>query len=617
MNVSIDNVFVSYQVDGPEVLQVDYVVDGPVADSRAGVLEIRVLDRDGRRLELANWTGRSKRFGEYKYIEAYAANEPRNHQTFRLRTPPGAHIVQLIGHKWLKYQGLSLATQPVVSSRKHHHLGEEIVPGLQVGMYADFVDSSFKVEEGSDHVKFDFEIRAASTKNENQVVTVEFFDENERQILPPEELSLNEDLGAYIKLTSKSVNYTHTTPAIRIPGEAVSVRLRGTSFAMNSSVLSSLPTSKWLELDGKTSLEEFLAGTDVDDTLVIFDTTGPAMGDPARALRPNNIAFELANRGVKVILFPFTVLGGLPFRPHENIFQTDRKNFLSTLQRVGEDRKGAETIYVCTSFSDNESIAANTLADRYGWIKIYEARDDMEEFRRAGYSKWFHVSFERWIMQHSDRISAVSETLAKKLRSLAPSSDFKVNVSPNAAPEKTIIEGEPYRNAASWNGRPMVVGYVGHFTPSWFDWERTIGVALRLPDVKFELIGHGLPKGLRLPDNIECFGPKSHEEILEHARLWRVGLIPFRPSPLSLSVDPNKLFEYAAWGLRTVSAPMGSVETAPSTWVYGSEEEMLRAVQQAVSDPMTEIEMQELDDFARENSWKQRAGEFLTWMVEA
>ena len=155
---------------------------------------------------------------------------------------------------------------------------------------------------------------------------------------------------------------------------------------------------------------------------------------------------------------------------------------------------------------------------------------------------------------------------------------------------------------------------MGRLTPSWFDWDAVLHLARALPEARFEIIGHGAPTPGQVPSNVSILGPKTHEEIETYALSWRVGLIPLIQSPLSVGVDPNKLFEYLAWGLRTVSSPMGSVDTAPSTWVYQNPQELVNAVTQALHQPMTDEELSRIDQFATENTWSARAQRYVEMM---
>ena len=69
---------------------------------------------------------------------------------------------------------------------------------------------------------------------------------------------------------------------------------------------------------------------------------------------------------------------------------------------------------------------------------------------------------------------------------------------------------------ATTDGKAAVrkkVGYFGHLTASWFDWDSLIEIAKSRPKYHFEIIGHSAPDDLELPKNIDLMGPKTHPEI--------------------------------------------------------------------------------------------------------
>jgi glycosyltransferase involved in cell wall biosynthesis len=158
------------------------------------------------------------------------------------------------------------------------------------------------------------------------------------------------------------------------------------------------------------------------------------------------------------------------------------------------------------------------------------------------------------------------------------------------------------------------VGYVGHLTPAWFDWNKVNRLAERMPEVTFEIIGHGLPDHLKLPENVRFLGHKTHDELLDIVPDWQVALIPFVPSPLTFGVDPNKIYEYLALGLRTVTADMGAVRACPSTWVYTSFEGLEQSVREALCRPFSADELEQMEDFLARSTWRQRAEAMLAIM---
>jgi hypothetical protein len=225
-----------------------------------------------------------------------------------------------------------------------------------------------------------------------------------------------------------------------------------------------------------------------------------------------------------------------------------------------------------------------------GWSTIYDARDEWEEFEKVGQAKWYRTFNENYIVHNVDHVTAVSWPLAKKLDNFNPSKP--VEVVPNALSPHFLSTG--YK----WKGDKQVrVGYFGHLTDSWFDWDALIEIAKKRPKFEFEIIGHSEPDNLVVPSNINILGPKNHSEINEIAAKWSVAIIPFKMGPLADGVDPIKIYEYMALELPTVSFRMPQIDTYPCTITVDNIEDFCSA----------------LDEFAR---FRPRKGSLKSWLLK-
>src|SRR5699024_4759576 len=104
------------------------------------------------------------------------------------------------------------------------------------------------------------------------------------------------------------------------------------------------------------------------------------------------------------------------------------------------------------------------------------------------------------------------------------------------------------------------------------------------------------------------------EELSEIVPRWKVGLIPFKDIPLTHSVDPNKIYEYFAWGLRCVTVQMGAVATYHWTKVYNDLNCFTEHILWGVDSQVTEEDLVELDDFVKTMSWDARVDEVLAFI---
>nr|HMR10413.1 hypothetical protein [Polyangiaceae bacterium] len=356
-------------------------------------------------------------------------------------------------------------------------------------------------------------------------------------------------------------------------------------------------------------LRELLRAIPSEERVVVVYTTAGSMGSDTLLLRSNRLAGAYAEAGWNVIFFPFSSLkDGETERPQDRIIQLERSRFRVAIDELAH-RRGPNNVLLCSTFTDVRMIGTIDRLHDAGWHVVYEVRDDMEEFRRVGYAKWHDPALELRFAKRADRVVAVSPRLADKISAV---SGREVSLVPNGVPDELCDTAAYLRSQEAWVARTRMrkIGYIGHLTASWFDWAMFLNAAERV-DAQFELIGHGIPEDVQLPRNVSYLGAMPHSECLAYAAEWSAGLIPFKISPLTYGVDPNKAYEYVAMGLRTISAPMGQVDSMPGAWVYDDEEGLVKGVNFALTNPPTSEELDAMDTYAQATRWSVRAVQML------
>lgn len=450
------------------------------------------------------------------------------------------------------------------------------------------------------------------------LVLATFKDSRGVVVLPLDGSAINPRLGAY-----KYVQYgSRDSPAetvyeLDVPVNASTADFRIIPWKKGKIYLAEPPvvTNGHSKVsDEVESVADFVESIPVGDTLVVLYTTAPQLGHPTLALRPNRLTDEYLKRGYWVIFFPFSRVPAGQERYTDRARQYSRER-ISEFLSAACGRAGKNNVFICSSFPDVVAIGAVDLLSMYDWSTVYEVRDDMEEFNRVGYSKWFNPILETRVARSVDKVVTVSPRLADKMDIIRGSLGAS-NVVPNGVNSDFIDSTQGNRAVDSYRRRSSstTVGYIGHLTPSWFDWSLLISTAENMPQVSFEIIGHGFPDGLELPANLHYLGAKTHAEFREIAMGWKVGLIPFKPSTLTFAVDPNKIYEYLAVGLRTVTARMGSVHLCPSTWIYDDAEGFRIAIERALSEPFSAAEAETIEHYLATATWSERAESMMTIM---
>lgn len=259
-----------------------------------------------------------------------------------------------------------------------------------------------------------------------------------------------------------------------------------------------------------SEIDAFLAEIPEGDTLLVIDTTAPPLGHETLSLRPNNLTRAFERAGMWVVFLPFSSLQEFPARVSDRVLQVARKDFGRLVRGLTTRRRSMGDTYICSSFPSIAAVALGTQLKTLGWQVVYECRDDMEEFNRVGYSKWYSPALERQMLIVADKVVSVSTALDAKLVSMWPALRDHA-VIPNAVNRHVIDQSEGLRTEESFDRREhlRVAGYVGHLTPSWFDWPLIAEAARRMPETVFEIIGHGAPQGMSLPSNVHLLGPRS------------------------------------------------------------------------------------------------------------
>ena len=336
---------------------------------------------------------------------------------------------------------------------------------------------------------------------------------------------------------------------------------------------------------------------------LVFMFSGTTYVQDVRANRPIRLTRDLMNRGVPVIFnyHRWRRTDEHPEYAGDLLFQIPidvTKQFMAKLATLKTTKK---KIFIV---SYPHPIIPKIL-NRFkvnGWMNLYDARDDWEEFEKVGQAKWYSSSVEKYIVTNCDHVTAVSWPLAKKLDEYEPLDN--VHVVPNALSPNFLSEG--YK----WKGSKQTkIGYFGHLTASWFDWDSLIDIAKQRPDYLFEIIGHSAPDDLDLPKNIDLMGPKTHPEINKIAAEWKVAIIPFKTGLLADAVDPIKIYEYMALDLPTVSFRMPQIDKYPYTITVENNEEFCFALDEYVRyRPKRGV----LKKWLAKNKWSDRVDDMLT-----
>lgn len=568
---------------------------------RAALITLRVEDDNGREVSMDGWGSVSPKVGPFRYVEPGSRLSPgRTHLTVTI--PEGGCVLRLAGRSWVRGVRTFLAHPRTLQRWDNPAAG-----------WREKLGAFTKLEPGTTSVSIRATLVGGDSSIDERRTAVEFVTDSVGPRLPAQGQTVDRANGAVTKFVRDPESPRDFIADVPVPEGATHMRWRWASPDADQIQTVGSPVVECVTAPRDT-LADFLEDLDDEQTLVLIDSTAPPLGSGTITIRPNNLANLYASLGVAVISIGFGRLRGNRRRQAPLIFQAGREEMESVVAQVADQGRRRRCVYVCSSFASTAAVGRTDMLKMYDWSVLYEIRDNMEEFNRVGYSKWYSAPSEVLQCLKSDRISTVSPALAAKVAAIAPGR--KAVVSPNAIMSHFIDASVPMRDLAlvEERRRAGVVGYVGHLTDAWFDWHRFLYAATQLASTRFELVGPGIPNYISLPPNVTYLGAVKQTELAQIAQRWAVGVIPFVDSPLTLGVDPNKLFEYCAWGLRTVSARMGSIDECPTAVSYETAEAFVAEIERALATPWSQEELDAAAEFLTVSSWRTRATQTLDLM---
>lgn len=245
------------------------------------------------------------------------------------------------------------------------------------------------------------------------------------------------------------------------------------------------------------------------------------------------------------------------------------------------------------------SLALWLLSKRIFAFSFYDAMDDFPAFY-SGFSRLSMAHRERKLVLRVSQTLASSTALRNRLRQLVPDVDLVFNAcAADRLPE--VINDTVIRDRVA-----PVLGYVGT-VGKWFDWKIIKTLAESWPNAKLRIIGpiYTQPP-MSLPGNVSLQPSRPHADALRAMTEFDIGLIPFKNTRLTCSVDPVKYYEYRAMGLPVISTKFGEMANrgeSEGVYLVDGNTDMRAIIEHALNYSSTK---ENILRFREKNSWEKR-----------
>jgi len=315
--------------------------------------------------------------------------------------------------------------------------------------------------------------------------------------------------------------------------------------------------------------------------------------------RPINAAKHFAAQGYQVIFVAWQWKAQEELKKGcsevwPNVYQVPLYDFCKWIRQC--EIQGDESIYIVTMPAKILMPSIYSLR-AMGVSIIYDIMDEWECFNTVGQAPWYQKDIEESIVLLSDYVCCVAPSLRDKFLNL------REDISLIGNGYSVDVLGDT-RNIAKRDSKK--VGYFGHLTDAWFDWNVIFKLASNYPEYQFEIIGYGEPdwvlEKVKKFDNIFLIGKVMPQDLNKYVRGWALGLIPFKSGKLAEAVDPIKIYEYLYFGLPTLATGIEHIKQYPMT--YFSDEDNIEAIFKEVIS--VESSQMELEQFLAETTWSAR-----------
>jgi glycosyltransferase involved in cell wall biosynthesis len=310
------------------------------------------------------------------------------------------------------------------------------------------------------------------------------------------------------------------------------------------------------------------------------------------------------------VISHFVPPAGIPFGYHFNaINQWNHFWYRLTLGNRWRKGDGPVVLVVC-----------NVLG--LGWVgrlgedvAIYDCADEITEFRQARMRRHAVVAMEKELLGKVDAVVTTSQSLY----------DSKSPYAKHARLIRNAADIEHFRNASEITQKPddiahlqkPIVGFYGYLA-DWLDWPLIDHVVREGTEFDWVFIGpttRNLSDLKELP-NFHALGKKPYAVLPEYLAHFACAHIPFDRTPLTVHVNPVKLYEYLAAGVPVVATGLPELKQyADVISITDDPGEYLNAVRQATREDSPELHKARTERVANE-TWDSRVEDYTELILQ-
>lgn len=240
-----------------------------------------------------------------------------------------------------------------------------------------------------------------------------------------------------------------------------------------------------------------------------------------------------------------------------------------------------------------------------GGTLLYDLIDDWDTSLGGS---WYSGAVEEEIIHLSQGWVGSAPSLVARLEELSPGPVLSL---PNAVNDQLFNPDLHYQRPEDLPEAERVILYIGALWGEWFDWELLTRTARTYPEAAVAAIGDYRGQCPDPPPNLCFLGLKPQRDLPAYLAHGDLALIPWKVTPITRATSPLKVYEYLAMRVPVVGPDLPPLSDLPGVWLA---EDRQAFVNLAGRVGRTDFPGQEAAEFIRENNWRTRVEDLLSYV---
>ena len=330
----------------------------------------------------------------------------------------------------------------------------------------------------------------------------------------------------------------------------------------------------------ENAVVKFLSGH--ERCIVIFGDSKLANFDNQR---PIQVALECSRLQIKTIFVHwewFSPVTFASFESNENLLHVSMNNHWD-LEHL---RSRPVKKYFIITFPAIQFLDIAFSSSGNDDVISYDVMDEWEAFNQVGQAPWYRKDIEEFLVRNANFVTVVTEPLKNKFLAFRK----EISIVKNGTLSFFMDNKTERVVTSSDKDNCYTAIYAGSLNTNWIDLELMWEILDLRPGMILKIAGQ--TNNLNVPDRhksrVKLLGWLEPSKLIPEYFASDFGLVPFLNNDIAPGVDPIKLYDYLASGLKVAIFGLNHLDDIGGAWKFNSAKEFANKFDEFIcaKDPM-------------------------------